>query len=76
MRRRDVHVVRDPERGMWKAKQGKRMLSRHRTQATAVRAGRRKARRDHVELVTHGRDGRIRAKDSYGYESRTRDTEH
>jgi hypothetical protein len=40
-----------------------------------VRAGRRTAKRDHVELVMHGRDGRIRSKDSYGIESTTPDTE-
>lgn len=41
----------------------------------AVRAGARAARRHAVDPVTHGRDGRIRSKDSYGNESSRRDTE-
>jgi hypothetical protein len=66
-------------------------MSRHHTQASAVRAATREARRYRVDLVTHGpfgsaagscslahgtRDGRIRSKDSYGNESAARDTEH
>lgn len=38
----------------------------HRTQANAIDAGRREAKRDAVDLVTHARDGKIRSKDSYG----------
>lgn len=70
-----MHVVPEPGRG-WKVRQGRRTLSHHRTQGNAVRAAKREARRDLVELVTHGRTGRIRSKDSYGYERRVRDTEH
>ena len=40
-----------------------------------MRAGARAARRHAVDLVTHGRNGRIRSKDSYGNESPQRDTE-
>ena len=29
-----------------------------------------------VDLVTHGRDGRIRSKDTYGREGSARDLEH
>jgi hypothetical protein len=32
--------------------------------------------RDRVDLVVHGRDSKIRSKDSYGNESPRRDTEH
>lgn len=63
-----------PGRG-WRVRQSRRTLSHHRTQASAVRAAKREARRDLVELVTHARTGRIRAKDSYGYETTVRDTE-
>ena len=56
--------------------QGGRTLSKHRKQATAMRAAKRVARRHCVDLVTHGRDGRIRSKDSFGNESAARDTEH
>ena len=37
---------------------------------------RRQAKRRRVDLVIHGRNGRIRSKDSYGNESPVRDTEH
>jgi hypothetical protein len=82
----DVHVVAEPERHSWKVTQGRRTcppkprrrrtLSHHRTQGGAVNAARREARRDRVDLVTNGRNGRIRSKDSYGNEGPTRDTEH
>jgi hypothetical protein len=51
-------------------------LSHHRTQRYAMKVGRHVARRRGIDLVTHGRDGRIRSKDSYGNESSRRDTEH
>jgi hypothetical protein len=69
----DVHVCPDPGSGRWIVTQGGKTLSRHLSQATAVQAGRRAARRAHAELVTHGRDGRIRDKDSYGRDSATPD---
>jgi hypothetical protein len=59
----------------WVVTSGRRTLSRHRTQRTAVARDARAARRAHVDLVIHGRNGRIRAKDSYGPESARRDTE-
>ena len=74
-RRHDVHVSARADRRGWKVTQGSRTLSRHRLQSTAVRAPTRTARRDHVELVVQGRDGRIRSKDSYGYEGPTLDRE-
>ena len=74
-RRRDVHVIGNHVRCRWKVTQRGRTLSAHRTQATAVKAAKRVARRDCVDLVTHGRDGRIRSKDSFGNESAARDTE-
>ena len=75
-RHHDVHVSADANLHRWKVTRGGRVMSHHRTQATAVRAARREALRHRVDLVTHGRDGRIRSKDSYGNESTTRDTEH
>ena len=75
-RHHDVHVMADRKHEGWRVKQGRRTLSSHRKQSTAARAGKREARRDRVELVTHGRDGRIRSKDSYGNEGRRRDVEH
>lgn len=51
--------------------------SHHQTQAQAAKAARRTARREGGEVVTHGRDGRIRSKDSYGSDPNPpRDREH
>ena len=71
----DVHVIANPVCG-WNVAQGGRTLSTHRSQVNAVNAGRRRARRARVDLVTHGRDGTIRSKDSYGHESVAKDSEH
>ena len=38
--------------------------------------GRSLAGRTHVDLLTHGRDGRMRSKDSYRNDGSARDTEH
>lgn len=43
-----------------------RDTSHHGTQAEAIDAGREIARNQGAEVVIHGRDGRIRDKDSYG----------
>ena len=75
-RHHDVHVCADPQRNQWKVRQGRRTLSCHRTQLNAMIAARRAARRSRVDLVTHGRDGRVRSKDSYGNERTIVDTEH
>ena len=75
-RHHDVHIVVGSNRGIWKVTQGGRTLSRHRTQRTAVTIGTRRARHDRVDLVTHGLNGRIRSKDSYGNEGPTPDSEH
>ena len=75
-RRRDVHVAANDVRSGWKVTQGGRTLSNHRTQETALTAAKRVARRNGVDLVTHGRNSRIRSKDSFGNESTARDTEH
>ena len=65
----DVHVCPSADRRHWHVMQGGDVRSAHRTQRAAVKAARLLARRDHVELVVHGRDGQIRAKDSFGRES-------
>ena len=48
----------------------------HRTQADAARARMREAKQRRVDLVIHGRNGRVRSKDSYGNESPRLNTEH
>jgi len=76
-KRDDVHVSRNPGRTTWKVSQGGQTLSNHRTQANAVEAGVSEAKQDRVDLVTHGRDGKIRSKDSYGNDPNPpKDREH
>jgi len=74
-RTHDVHVTPAATRGGWTVNHGGQRLSRHRTQRSAMEAGRRVARRARVDLVTHGRDGRVRSKDSYGNEGSSMDSE-
>ncbi len=61
-----VHTVsRD---GEWAVRRSgaDRDSSRHDSQAEAIRSGRGTAQREHTELFIHGRDGRIRDRDSFG----------
>jgi hypothetical protein len=46
-----------------------RASSLHRTQGAAIEAARPIAQSNRSELVIHGRDNLIRAKDSYGHDS-------
>jgi hypothetical protein len=76
MPKHDVHVVRDKNNN-WQVKQGGERISTHQTQGNAIERGKAEARRDSVDLVTHGRDGKIRSKDSYGNDPNPpRDREH
>jgi hypothetical protein len=72
----DVHVS-SKEGGGWKVTQDRAVISNHRTQANAIDRAKTEARKDGVDAVTHGRDGRIRSKDSFGNDPVwVRDTEH
>ena len=78
----DIHVSRLAGSAWWKVSHSGKVLSFHHTQATAVKAAIRLARalratrrRRGVDVVTHGRNGRIRSKDSYGNETGKKDTE-
>jgi uncharacterized protein YdaT len=71
----DVHVV--PRDGGWAVRREKaeRDSSHHPTQEKAIERAREIARRDGLEVVIHGRDGKIRDSDSYGRDpSRPKDT--
>jgi hypothetical protein len=63
---KNQHVV--PHDGGWavRGEHNSRVTSIHGTQSAAIDAGRSIAQREHSELVIHGRDGRIREKDSHG----------
>lgn len=64
--KRDVHVV--PRADGWAVRRegATRDSSHHDRKIDADAAGRATARRDGVELVTHGRNGRIQDSDSFG----------
>jgi hypothetical protein len=63
---KNIHVV--PRNDGWiiRKEGASRATSVHETQRDAVEAGRAIARNQSSELVIHGRDGRIRDRDSYG----------
>jgi len=63
MARKDIHVM--ATGSGWKVTRGGRAVSEHRTQKAAIEAARREAKRDGVTLVIHGRDGRVRSKDTF-----------
>ena len=65
---RNQHVV--PRGGDWaiRGAGNSRATSVHRTQAEAVAQARRIAQNQHSELLVHGRDGRIRERDSHGHD--------
>lgn len=72
----NVHVVRSSD-GNWRVKQDGERLSTHQTQRNADKRAAVEARKDGVDRVTHGRDGKIRSKDSFGPDPNPpRDREH
>ncbi len=66
MTRRNQHVV--PHEDGWAVRGAgsRRASSVHQTQQEAIEAGRTVARNQGTELFIHGRDGRIRERDSHG----------
>ena len=64
MSKKDFHVVRSG--GGWSVKRGGIKLSSHRTQKNAEMSAIQKATRTKSEVVVHGRDRKIREKNSYG----------
>ncbi len=76
--RTNQHVVKRPD-GSWAVKGAgnERASSIRPTQAQAIRDATRIARRERSEVVIHGRDGKIRDKDSYGPDNcPPKDTKH
>ena len=64
--KRNQHIV--PHEDGWavKPEHGQRALSVYETQQDAIDRGRKIARNQGAELCIHGRDGRIRERDSHG----------
>ncbi|MBV9488045.1 MAG: DUF2188 domain-containing protein [Frankiaceae bacterium] len=63
---KNVHVVPHDDGWAVRREDSARVSRTYDTQAEAEAAGRDAARQDHVEFLLHGRDGRIRERDSYG----------
>ncbi len=76
--KKSVHISLNKGSGRkWKVTRNSKTLSTHNTQKVAENTGRSIAKKAHTELVTHGIDGRIRSKDSFGNDpSSIKDTEH
>jgi len=66
MAKRDFHVVRHGDDWAVRREGATRVGSTHPTQQDAIDAAIPRAQRDHVEVVIHRPDGRIRDSDSYG----------
>ncbi|MBL6935770.1 MAG: DUF2188 domain-containing protein [Alphaproteobacteria bacterium] len=66
MSKRNQHVTPHPEGWVVKAEGGSKPSSIHSTQEKAIDRGREVARNQGSELLIHGRDGHIRARDSHG----------
>lgn len=64
--KRDIHVVPHPRGWATRTEGASRAGMVFGTQAEAIERGRAQARRERVELVIHGQDGRVRESDSYG----------
>lgn len=63
---KNQHVVPHGEGWAVRGAGNSRVTSTHDSQMEATRAGRQIASKQRSELVIHGRDGRIREKDSHG----------
>ncbi|WP_354687083.1 DUF2188 domain-containing protein [Cupriavidus necator] len=66
---KDVHVV--PHEGAWRVEVGGKMEGQDfASQEDAIKACTERAKRDKVELFIHGRDGKIRERNTYGHDPR------
>jgi hypothetical protein len=67
-KRNNPHVVPRSDIGGWAVQRegASRASSLHSTQADAIAVARRMAQNERSELFIHGRDGRIRDRDSFG----------
>lgn len=68
MSKRNQHVV--PHEDGWAIRSAgsQRATSIHDTQGEAIEVGREIARNQGTELFVHGRDGRIRERDTHGHD--------
>ena len=76
-KKRDIHVV--PHNDGWATRKegAQRVGVTTDTQKQAIERAREQAKREHVEVVIHGRDNKIRDSDSYGNDPHPpRDNKH
>lgn len=66
MGKRNQHVVRHARGWAVRGAGSRRATSIHQTQGQAIAAARDIAKNQKTEVLIHGRDGKIRARDSYG----------
>ena len=66
MSKRNQHVVPHNEGWAVRGAGNSRASSVHRTQQAAIQVAREIARNQGTELLVHGKDGRIRQRDSHG----------
>lgn len=66
MSKKDIHVTPHPEGWAVRREGNERATSVSDTKADAMEKARDLGRRDHVEVVEHGRDGKIQGSNSYG----------
>jgi hypothetical protein len=66
MSRHNQHVVPHDDGWAVRGAGSRRASSVHETQREAIQVGRQIARNQRTELFVHGRDGRIRERDSHG----------
>ena len=64
--KKNQHVIQKDDGWAVRGEGNSRDTSHHRTQADAIGAAREIAMNNKSEVVIHGRDGKIRDKDSYG----------
>ena len=65
---KNYHVVPHPKGWAVKPEGGKRAVSVHPTQKEAIEKARELTIKQKSEVVIHGKDGKIRDKDSYGHD--------
>lgn len=74
---KNQHVVTHGNKWAVRGEGNTRVSSEHRTQGAAINSASKTARHEKSEVVIHGRDGKIRDKDSYGSDPcPPRDTKH
>lgn len=66
MNKRNQHVVKTENGWGLRGENSKKLTKKFSTQAQAIDKGKQVAKNQKVELLIHGRDNKIRARDSYG----------